>query len=89
MAPDFATNLANALVLDEGKLEGDNAFALVDNVLPARSAGGHVTLIYPRGFGSVSGESSSLGCCPNFIRPGGDFPRGGGRLQSGVQCKSP
>ncbi len=43
MAPDLATELANALAQDEEELEGDNAFALVDNVPPARSAGRHVT----------------------------------------------
>jgi hypothetical protein len=77
MAPDLGTDLANALAQDEEELEGDNAFTLVDNIPPARSAGRRVTPNHPGGFGSINGESSSLGLPPRLVWPGGDFPGGG------------
>jgi hypothetical protein len=75
--PDLATDLANALALDEGELKRDNAFALVDNVPLSSCAGGLVTPTQPGGFGSISSESSSLCLLPQPVRLGRDFPGGG------------
>ncbi len=76
------SSLTNALALDKAKLDGGDAFTLVEVVLPAGGAGGQRTTPL-----CSSGESSSSRALPPRPgRSGGSVSGGGGNQDRGSRA---